>query len=102
MHPIVNISGSVAEKVERESDGTLSLHLANGKVFKGFDCLLAATGRSPLTSGLGLEEVGVQTAADSGYVLVDDYQNTSADGVYALGKGDWGGDSDVSDEIRYQ
>lgn len=41
-------------------------------------------GRYPLTKSLGLENVGVKTNKD-GYILVDEYQNTSAGNVYALG-----------------
>ena len=34
--------------------------------------------------GLGLEAAGVETGM-KGYIKADDYQNTSAKGVYALG-----------------
>ncbi|PYI03091.1 glutathione reductase [Aspergillus sclerotiicarbonarius CBS 121057] len=46
--------------------------------------LLWAVGRVPLTEELNLESAGVQ-ATEAGYIDVDDYQNTSSDGVYALG-----------------
>lgn len=41
-------------------------------------------GRYPLTKSLGLETVGAKVD-DSGYIVVDEYQNSSAAGVYALG-----------------
>ncbi len=47
------------------------------------DHVLIATGRVPVTDGLGLEEVGVRT--ERGRVVVDDHFQTSAPGVYAIG-----------------
>ena len=49
-----------------------------------YDSLLFAVGRSPNVQSLRLELAGVVTEA-SGHITVDEYQNTSADGVYALG-----------------
>lgn len=48
------------------------------------DELLWAVGRKPETKSLDLEKVGVKVN-EGGYVAVDDFQNTSAEGVYALG-----------------
>ena len=58
--------------------------MANFQVFSGYETVLAAIGRHPLTSKLGLGSVGVETDKD-GYILVDAYQNTTASGVFALG-----------------
>lgn len=46
--------------------------------------MLTATGRHPLTGPLHLENAGVQLSS-SGYIAVDEYQNTSVEGIYALG-----------------
>jgi glutathione reductase (NADPH) len=46
--------------------------------------LLAATGRTPLTEPLHLHNVAVAVDA-AGTIMVDEYQNTSLEGVYALG-----------------
>ncbi|MGE8233259.1 MAG: FAD-dependent oxidoreductase, partial [Stenotrophomonas sp.] len=43
-----------------------------------------ATGRGPNTPGLGLERAGVKLG-EKGQVEVDDYQNTSVPGIYAVG-----------------
>ena len=51
---------------------------------EGFDAVLLATGRVPNTDGLGLEAAGVDTD-DTGHVRVDARQDTSADGVHAVG-----------------
>jgi len=46
--------------------------------------LLWAVGRAPEVEDLSLEIPGVKLSP-SGYIVVDEYQNTSAEGVYALG-----------------
>jgi dihydrolipoamide dehydrogenase len=50
-----------------------------------FDRLLVSVGRRPLTRGLGLETVGIQTDPRSGRILVDDTYQTSVPGIYAIG-----------------
>lgn len=47
------------------------------------DYLLVATGRGPVTSGLGAEEAGL--AMDRGYIRVDAQYRTSVPGVSAVG-----------------
>ena len=46
--------------------------------------LLAATGRTPNTDGIGLETVGVELTRD-GYVKVNERLETTAPGVWAVG-----------------
>ncbi|KAL2077506.1 hypothetical protein ACEWY4_027010 [Coilia grayii] len=48
------------------------------------DCLLWAIGREPNTSGLNLSQIGVKTD-ERGHIVVDEFQNTSRPGVYAVG-----------------
>jgi len=48
------------------------------------DVVLVATGRRPFTSGLGLEEAGVELDK-VGRVVTDEHFRTSAEGVYAIG-----------------
>ena len=45
--------------------------------------LLVATGRGPVTNGLGAEEAGLQM--DRGYIRVDGQYRTSASGISAIG-----------------
>ena len=45
--------------------------------------LLVAVGRAPVSSGIGLEEVGVKT--ERGYVEVDEFMRTSVPHIYAIG-----------------
>jgi dihydrolipoamide dehydrogenase len=47
------------------------------------DYLLVATGRGPVTSGLGAEELGIQF--ERGYVRVDELYRTNVTGVSAIG-----------------
>jgi dihydrolipoamide dehydrogenase len=48
------------------------------------DYLVIAGGRKADTDGLGLDAAGVKTE-DNGQITVDEYQRTSADGVFAIG-----------------
>ena len=48
------------------------------------DLIFYATGRRPLTAGLGLEKAGVKLA-DNGAVEVDEFFQTSVPSIYALG-----------------
>jgi len=58
--------------------------LPDGKTgtFKG-DYLLVATGRGPVTTGLGVEEVGLQL--ERGYIRVDELFRTAVPGISAVG-----------------
>jgi mercuric reductase len=46
--------------------------------------VLMAVGRTPHTNGLGLEEVGIELDA-GGFIVVDDYMQTSHPRIYAAG-----------------
>ena len=46
--------------------------------------LLVAVGRSPRSKEIGLEQIGVQTHPN-GFVKVDEWMRTTADGVHAIG-----------------
>ena len=48
------------------------------------DVVVVCVGRRPFTDGLGLDDAGVDTD-DGGYVVVDEYCQTTAAGVYAVG-----------------
>jgi len=47
------------------------------------EMLLVAVGRGPVTEGIGLDSVGLET--EKGYLKTDEYMRTSAEGVYAIG-----------------
>ncbi|WOI56889.1 dihydrolipoyl dehydrogenase [Palleronia sp. LCG004] len=48
------------------------------------DIVLVATGRKPVTKGLGLEDLGVETT-ERGQIKTDDHWKTTKDGIYAIG-----------------
>jgi len=48
-----------------------------------FDLLLVATGRGPVTEGLGAEKLGIKM--DRGYIVVDQMFKTSVTGISAIG-----------------
>jgi dihydrolipoamide dehydrogenase len=62
----------------------LDVLLADGKTEKlHADYLLVATGRGPVTEGLGAAEVGVKI--ERGYVVVDEFYRTGVAGISAVG-----------------
>uniref|UniRef100_A0A3Q3WQ50 Uncharacterized protein n=1 Tax=Mola mola TaxID=94237 RepID=A0A3Q3WQ50_MOLML len=48
------------------------------------DCLLWAIGRQPNTFGLNIRQMAVDTD-EKGHIVVDEFQNTSRAGIYAVG-----------------
>ena len=68
--------------VSRTGSGVL-VRLEDGREVQGSHALLAV-GSVPQTSGIGLEEVGVQLSG-SGHIEVDRVSRTSVRGVYAAG-----------------
>jgi glutathione reductase (NADPH) len=80
----IEIVTRAVPKAVRGAPGDLALEAADGRSFRGFDTLLWAIGRVPRTDSLALERAGVELDA-AGAIVVDAFQNTSADRVYALG-----------------
>ncbi len=80
--------GRVVAKAE-PANGGVRLHLADAlgqpdPAPVDVDMLLVATGRVPNSATLDVGKAGVVTHAD-GRVVVDAYQRTTVDGIYALG-----------------
>ena len=73
--------GARFERAEPTDDG-VRVHLEGGATLEG-ELLLVAVGRGPVSAGLGYEEQGIKT--DRGFVIVDEYCRTTAEGVYAVG-----------------
>ena len=71
------------ERVEKNSDGSLTAHLNNGEQLV-VDTILYATGRRALTEGLGLDSVNVALNGN-GTIQADDQFQTSEPSIYALG-----------------
>jgi glutathione-disulfide reductase len=64
--------------------GALTVEGSAGRALDGFDTVLWAVGRAPNTRELGLEAAGVRVLPN-GIIPVDDFQNTSVPGIYAVG-----------------
>lgn len=65
----------------RNADGQLDLQLHGGETLVGQDAVVWAIGRDPLTDHI---DAGVQRDA-RGFLSVDDFQQTSLPGVFAIG-----------------
>ncbi len=66
----------------KDTDGGVSVSLEGGTTIEA-ELLLVAVGRGPVSAGLGYEEAGVAT--DRGFVLVDEYWQTSVPTISAVG-----------------
>lgn len=81
MHP----NSIPAAVVKDASTGTLTFCTRTGDSFTGFDAVLVAIGRTPNTQHLGLDQFTELQCTREGFVVADDYQNTSVRNIYALG-----------------
>jgi glutathione reductase (NADPH) len=73
-------------RIERRVDGSLAVTLVTAGTRQQLevDAVLFATGRQPVTAGLGLEAAGVQLDAD-GAVIVDEYSRSNVPNIHAVG-----------------
>lgn len=74
---------STPEKLEKNADGSLTLSFTNGNSLV-VDQVIWAIGRSPLTENLKLDNTDVELN-EYGYIKTDEFENTTAKNVYALG-----------------
>jgi len=84
LHPL-----ATPTKISKGSDGLMNLSFTEGsagseKELQGFDCVLLAIGRRPVTEGLGLGKAGVEVT-ERQFIKVDEYENTNVPGIYAIG-----------------
>lgn len=77
------VQGEVAS-LKGSANGLKAFQLTNGQSLEGYDCVLFAIGRTPVTESLSLQSAGVKTTARH-EVVVDPAQRTSAADVYAVG-----------------
>ncbi|KAL7623921.1 Glutathione reductase [Parahypoxylon ruwenzoriense] len=79
---------SAQTKIEKdETTGKLTIHYKDGNgeaKLDDVDHLIWAIGRTPMTKNIGLEEAGVKLN-EKGFIIADEYQNTSVDNIYAVG-----------------
>ncbi len=74
-------------KQNPSNDYSLSVNeeaqLAEGGLSQ-YDAVIYAIGRHPLTAGIGLEKTGIELDT-RGYIVSDEYQNTSVSNIFAVG-----------------
>lgn len=73
---------TIISRIEKTDSGLLA-HLSDGSVLE-CDAVVYAIGRKPMSYGLGLENVGVETDK-AGAITVNDQYQTSVPSIYALG-----------------
>lgn len=78
----VHTNKSVKE-VKKNEDGSYTMYFEDGTTHET-DLILWATGRDPNTDNLNIEATNVNVYPD-GYIEIDQYQNTTADHIYAVG-----------------
>ncbi|MGH2984831.1 MAG: dihydrolipoyl dehydrogenase [Solirubrobacterales bacterium] len=71
-------------KVEEVAEQKTGVKVKAGDKELKADYLVIAGGRRPDTDPLNLEAAGVQTE-ENGWIKIDEYQRTAAEGVYAIG-----------------
>ncbi len=82
---ITVLLNDTVSKLERRADGAIKVMLTgadNGS--RDFDAVLFATGRDPITAGLGLEQIGVELDKRGG-IVVDAYSRTRVPNIFAVG-----------------
>lgn len=77
---------TTAQRIDKEPDGRLKITVTQCGQAKTIAAshVLAAAGRLPNTSDLGLEKAGIETFG-AGFVLADQKLRTNIEGVYAMG-----------------
>jgi dihydrolipoamide dehydrogenase len=81
----IDIHTSSEVKSIDKSRGMAKLKIVSGDKTTELEAqrVLLSVGRKPMTEGIGLETIGVTT--ERGYIPVNEFMQTSADNVYAIG-----------------
>ena len=80
----VNIVSETLIKGLEKSDEGIDVLTYEGERLAGFDCVIWAIGRRPLTAQLNLPAAGV-FHDDAGYIPTDQWEDTNIKGIYAIG-----------------
>ncbi len=79
----INDAGIIS-KLEKQADGKVLLTFQDGDTIEDIDALIWAIGRKPNTDNIGLENTDIEIA-DNGMIKVDELEQTSVPGIYAIG-----------------
>ena len=72
------------QSITKEQNGQLAVIAEDGNRYGGFDCILFATGREPMTDAMGIASAGV-AVDERGFIPTDEWQQTSVPHIYAVG-----------------
>jgi pyruvate/2-oxoglutarate dehydrogenase complex dihydrolipoamide dehydrogenase (E3) component len=79
----IQVRTDTGTEIIKPNETGVTLHLPGGEILVA-EHLLVATGRQPVTSGLGLDAAGVRVD-ERGCIFTDKHLATTAAGVYAAG-----------------
>jgi len=79
----VTIETEVAVQSLEQGSGGITVN-TGGQSLGPFEKVVWAIGRQPASSGIGLEQVGIETDS-RGYIPVDEFQRTTVKSLYAIG-----------------
>ncbi len=80
---ILTVSGAAVTQIKETGHGADVAYEADGTAYSvSVEICLIATGRGPVTEGLGLADAGIELD-EKGFVQVDDSLRTTADGFWA-------------------
>jgi len=71
-------------RIEKQDDERLHIVSSHSEDIKDINQLIWAIGRSSNTDQIGIDKAGL-TTTDAGFINTDAQQNTSVDGIYAVG-----------------
>ena len=81
----INIMSCIhLQSIAQSAPGKLSLISQDGSKIEGFEQVIWATGRRPLTLELALDKTDIRVS-NNGVIEVDAFENTNVKGVYAVG-----------------
>ncbi|XP_071438887.1 thioredoxin reductase 1, cytoplasmic-like [Hetaerina americana] len=90
-HGVKFLKNTIPLRITEKSPGSpgelaVAYKMCDGKVKEQqFNTVMFATGRSPCTSNIGLEEIGVELNKRNGKIAVDDYERSSVKNIFAIG-----------------
>jgi len=81
----IRLKTTVTQAAVKKNQVEVSVKAKDKSDTLSFDRLLVSVGRRPRLEGLGLEALGVETAPDTGRIVVDAAYRTSVESIYAIG-----------------
>ncbi|EGC30113.1 hypothetical protein DICPUDRAFT_93030 [Dictyostelium purpureum] len=78
------VKNSSIISLEKNADGKIVATTNNNVKLPPVECVIWAIGRDPNSLDIGLDKAGIQVDKNN-FIKVDEFQNTTAPGVYAVG-----------------